>query len=100
MATEWGTNSLAPHGSIFFFFNKPGITKNFLPYISVIPTSPSFTPAAEGASASGLPPAINQLGASPVWSRLFDNASGITYYISIQNNSNSTVEFSFVEADF
>jgi hypothetical protein len=100
MATEFGSNSLAPHGSIFFFFAKPGITKNFLPYISVIPTSPSFTPGEAGASAAGLPEAINQLGASPVWSRLSDDASGITYYISVQNNSNSTVEFSFVEADF
>ena len=99
MATEFGTNSLAPHGSVFFFFAK-GVTKNFLPYISVIPTSPSFTPGEAGASAAGLPEAINQLGASPVWSRLSDDASGITYYISVQNNSNSTVEFSFVEADF
>jgi hypothetical protein len=68
MATEFGSNSLASGGSIFFFLAK-SVTENFLPYISVIPTSPSFTPGEAGASAAGLPEAINQLGASPVWSR-------------------------------
>lgn len=42
MATQWGSNSLGPGQSQGWSFARPN-TRGFLPYISVIPTSPSFT---------------------------------------------------------
>ncbi len=42
MAAQWGSNSLSPNSSAGWFFARP-VSEGFLPYLSVIPTSPSFT---------------------------------------------------------
>jgi hypothetical protein len=98
MATQWGNNSLGPGSAASFFFNR-GNSQGFLPYISVIPTSPSFTPEGWTEAADGYP-SVNELGVSTLWSRLSDDETGITYYLVIENRSNNAVEYSFVEADF
>lgn len=99
MATHWGSNSLAPGSSQGWFFARDN-TEGFLPYISVIPTSPSFTPATWSLTSGGYP-FFTELGISTQWSQLSgDLVHQLLYFIVVQNNSNNTVEYSFVEADF
>jgi hypothetical protein len=99
MASQWGANSLSPGSSAGWFFARP-VAQGFLPYISVIPTSPSFTDPGEWSLTGGGYPYQNQLGISTQWSQLSDDESTLVYYIVVQNNSSNTVEYSFVEADF
>jgi hypothetical protein len=94
MALQLGNNSLGPRMSAGYTFNRP-VSKGLFPCISVIPTSPSFTPVGFVVSSDGYP-VMNQLGASTQWSQLSDDESQLSYFIVVENNSNNTVEFSFV----
>jgi hypothetical protein len=97
MASQWGNNSLSPGSSQGWFFARSA-QGGFLPYISVIPTSPSFT---DGQTFFNGPfPDCNELGIGTQWSQLSDDGSTLTYFLVVMNNSNNTVEYSFVEADF
>jgi len=99
MAAQWGSNSLSPNSSAGWFFARP-VQEGFLPYLSVIPTSPSFTDPDQWNLTGGGYPFVNQLGISTQWSQLSDDQTTLIYNIVVQNNSNNTIEYSFVEADF
>jgi hypothetical protein len=97
MASQWGTNSIAPGQSAGWFFSRANRTE-FLPVLQVMPLSPSFTNA-EWALTSGGYPYENQLGVSTIWSELSDDLQNLVYYMVVQNNSNNTIEYAFLEAD-
>jgi hypothetical protein len=97
VATQWGSHSLGPGQSFGWSFTR-GRSTGFLPYLSVIPTSPSFTPSQWQFTGGGYP-YWNQLGISTQWSQLSNDGSSLIYYIVVQNNSNNTVSYAFVEAD-
>jgi hypothetical protein len=42
----------------------------------------------------------NELGVSTQWSQLSDDESTLFYFLVVKNDSNNTVEYFFVEADF
>lgn len=44
-------------------------------------------------------PFENQLGISTIWSQLSDDETELLYYMVVQNNSNNTIEYAFVETD-
>lgn len=98
MAAQWGSNSLGPGGQAGWFFAR-GNSAGFLPYLSVIPTSPSFTPNWWNVAGDGYP-SWNELGISTQWSQLSDDGSTLLYFLVVENNSNNTIEYSFLEADF
>jgi len=98
MAAQWGNNSLGPNSSAGWYFVR-NVSQGFLPYLSVIPTSPSFTGGLWSLTGGGYP-YWNQLGISTQWSQLSDDGTLLIYFIVVQNNSNSTIEYAFVEADF
>ena len=98
MAAQWGSNSLGPGSAAGWFFAR-GNSQGFLPYLSVIPTSPSFTPSGWTEAGDGYL-SENELGVSTQWSQLSDDESTLFYFLVVKNNSNNTVEYSFVEADF
>jgi hypothetical protein len=98
MANQWGSNSLAPGSAAGWYFNRAN-ERSFLPYISVIPTTPSFTQAQWSKANDGYP-SMDQLGISTQWASLSSDESTLQYYIVVENNSNHYVEYSFVEADF
>jgi hypothetical protein len=97
MASQWGNNSIAPGQSAGWFFSRANRTE-FLPVLQVMPLSPSFTNE-EWALTSGGYPYENQLGVSTTWSELSDDLQNLVYYIVVQNNSNNTIEYAFLEAD-
>jgi hypothetical protein len=66
--------------------------------LQVMPLSPSFTNG-EWALTSGGYPFENQLGISTIWSQLSDNLQNLVYYMVVQNNSNNTMEYAFLESD-
>lgn len=66
-----------------------------LVYMAVIPVSPSFT-SSNWFLTSGGYPYWNQLGISTQWSQLSNDGSSLTQFITVQNNSGSTIEYSLV----
>ena len=97
MATQWGTNSLAPnqsHGWYFVRANQQG----FLPVLQVMPLSPSLTDGLWSLTSGGYP-YWNELGISTIWSQLSDDLNNVVYFMVVQNNSNNTIEYAFLEAD-
>lgn len=97
MAAQWGSNSLGPNQSTGWYFVRAN-SAGFLPYLSVIPTSPSFTGGLWWFN-NGYP-VWNELGISTQWSQLTNDESLLVYFLVVTNNSNNTVEYSFLEADF
>ena len=97
MASQWGSNSIAPGQSAGWFFSRANRTE-FLPVLQVMPLSPSFTNG-EWALTSGGYPFENQLGISTTWSELSDDLQNLVYYLVVQNNSDNTIEYAFLEAD-
>jgi|ERR1035438_5546084 hypothetical protein len=101
MAVQWGNNSLAPGQTAGWYFVYPAAT-GFLPVISVIPLSPSFTSNDSFNFHVGLTsvtfPVDTQLGVSTMWSHLTDDGTYLVYSILVMNFGNSTVEYAFVEA--
>ncbi|RKT14295.1 hypothetical protein B0G69_7544 [Paraburkholderia sp. RAU2J] len=97
MASQWGSNSLAPGSSAGWFFvrqNVPG----FLPVLQVMPLTSSSTDALWALTGGGYP-YFNQLGISTIWSQLTDDLANVVYFIVVQNNSNNVIEYAFLEAD-
>lgn len=97
MASQWGSNSLAPGKSAGWFFARENLT-DFLPVLQVMPLSPSFTDNRWYVSSGGYP-YVNQLGISTIWSQLSDDLDDLVYYMVVQNNSANTIEYAFLEAD-
>ena len=97
MASQWGSNSLAPGKSAGWFFARENLT-DFLPVLQVMPLSPSFTDNRWYVSSGGYP-YLNQLGVSTIWSQLSNDLDDLVYYMVVQNNSNNTIEYAFLEAD-
>jgi hypothetical protein len=97
MATQWGSNSIAPGQSAGWFFSRANRTE-FLPVLQVMPLSPSFTNAEWNLTGGGYP-YFNELGVSTTWSELSDDLQNLVYYLVVQNNSSNTIEYAFLEAD-
>lgn len=97
MVSQWGTNSLAPNQSAGWYFSRNN-QKGFLPVLQVMPLSPSFT-GGEWFLTGGGYPYENQLGISTIWSQLTDDLQNLVYYMIVQNNSNNTIEYAFLESD-
>lgn len=98
MASQWGNNSLAPGAKAGWFFARPNVT-GFLPVLQVMPLTPSFTNPSGWSVDSGGYAVENQLGISTIWSQLSDDLSTVAWLMVVQNNSNNTVEYAFLEAD-
>jgi len=102
MAGQWGNNTLGAGQQTCFYFVRP-VTSGFLPVISVLPLSPSFTNPGQMYTLQSLDslsfPTANQLGVSTIWSQLSDDGSNLIYYMAVMNFSNSTIEYAFVETD-
>jgi hypothetical protein len=97
MASQWGTNSLAPNQSAGWFFAR-NHQEGFLPVLQVMPLSPSFTNAKWNLTGGGYP-YVNQLGISTIWSQLTDDLGNLVYFMVVQNNSSNTIEYAFLESD-
>jgi hypothetical protein len=102
MATEWGDHTIGPRQTQGWFFARP--TQNgFLPVLSVRPLSPSFTASNQWHLHTDLTwisfPFVQQLGVSTIWSQLSNDQRTTTYFMLVMNYSDSTVAYSFVEAD-
>src|SRR5271170_5375000 len=97
MASQWGSNSLAPGASAGWFFARPNIP-GFLPVLQVMPLTPSFTDNLWYTASDGYP-YWNQLGVSTEWSRLSNDLTTVVYFMVVANNSNNTVEYAFLESD-
>jgi hypothetical protein len=97
MASQWGTNSLAPNQSAGWFFVR-NEQEGFLPVLQVMPLSPSFTNQ-DWTLTDGGYPYFNQLGISTTWSQLTDDLKNLVYFMVVQNNSSNTIEYAFLESD-
>jgi hypothetical protein len=97
MATQWGSNSLAPGASAGWFFVRSN-TPWFQPVLRVMPLTPSFTDNLWWVESDGYPH-WNQLGVSTMWSQLSDDLANVVYFLVVENRSNSVVEYAFLEAD-
>jgi len=97
MASQWGSNSLVPGASAGWFFARPNLT-GFLPVLQVMPLTPSFTDSLWFEASDGCP-YLNELGISTIWSQLSNDLSSLTYFMVVKNNSNSVVEYVFLEGD-
>jgi len=101
MAVQWGTNSLGARQAAGWFFIRPKAS-GFLPVLSVMPLSPSFTDGHwsfdEGFTSISFP-ILNELGISTMWTQLSDDGSNLIYFIVVMNFSNSPIEYAFLEAD-
>jgi hypothetical protein len=97
MAAQWGNNSLAPGASAGWFFARPAAT-GFLPVLSVMPLSPSFT-GNQWSGGGNNYPYFNELGLSTTWSQLGDDSANVLYFLVVSNNSNNTISYAFLEAD-
>ena len=97
MASQWGSNSIAPGSTAGWYFvrNKES---GFLPVLQVMPLSPSFANNDWELTGGGYP-YFNQLGISTIWSQLSDDETELVYYMAVQNNSNNTIEYAFLEND-
>ena len=102
MAGQWGSNTLGSGQWTWWYFVRP-VTSGFLPVISVLPLSPSFTNPGQMYVSESLDslsfPTANQLGVSTIWSQLSDDGSSLVYYMAVMNFSNSTIQYAFVETD-
>lgn len=102
MAGQWGSNTLGAGQATVFYFVRP-VTSGFLPVISVLPLTPSFTNPGQMYAQESLDqlsfPIANQLGVSTIWSQLSDDGSNLIYYMAVMNFSNSTIQYAFVETD-
>lgn len=96
MAAQWGNNWLGPGQSAAWFFGR-SVTHNVLVELSVIPLSPSFTPA--NWSYQGFYAIWNQLGHSPQFAQLSNDGKSIVYYMVVQNFSNNWMSYAFLETD-
>jgi hypothetical protein len=97
MASQWGSNSLAPGASAGWFFARPNIP-GFLPVLQVMPLTPSFTDNLWYTASDGYP-YWNQLGVSTEWSQLSADLTTVVYFMVVSNNSDNTVEYAFLESD-
>lgn len=97
MAAQWGNNSLAPGASAGWFFARPA-AGGFLPILSVMPLSPTFTGNQWFGGGSNYP-FLNEVGISTTWSQLSDDSSTLLYFLVVSNNSNNTISYAFLEAD-
>ncbi len=97
MAAQWGVNSLAPGSAAGWFFARSN-QAGFLPVLQVMPLSPSLTNNLWSRAADGYP-YWNELGVSTIWSQLSDDSSSLIYFMVVQNNSNSIIEYAFLESD-
>ena len=97
MASQWGNNSLAPGASAGWFFARQN-TPFFVPTLRVMPLTPSLTGNLWTVASDGYA-YWNQLGVSTIWSQLSDDLSTVSYYMVVENKSNSVVEYAFLEAD-
>jgi hypothetical protein len=97
MASQWGSSSIAPGSTAGWYFvrNKES---GFLPVLQVMPLSPSFANNDWELTGGGYP-YFNQLGISTIWSQLSDDETDLVYYMAVQNNSNNTIEYAFLEND-
>jgi hypothetical protein len=105
MAFTWGPHSLA--GNSLFAKNNSAsycfqwaASTDFLPYISVVPTSPAFVDGNVNQWYSGGFPVFNLLGVSTQWSYLTEDQTIVRYYINVMNNGPNPVEFNFVYTNF
>jgi len=96
MATQWGSHTLGSGESAGWYFVRP-VTPGFLPIISVLPLTPSFTNP--GQFWQYYFPFVNQLGIGTIWSQLTDDGTQLKYYLFVMNRSNYPIEYAFVEAD-
>jgi hypothetical protein len=97
MASQWGNNSLAPGANAGWYFVRNNVT-GFLPVLQVMPLSPSFTSGLWSLTGGGYP-YWNELGISTIWSQLSNNSQNLVYFMVVQNNSTSTIEYAFLEHD-
>jgi hypothetical protein len=97
MASQWGSNSLAPGSSAGWFFVRAKET-GFLPVLQVMPMSPSFTNAGWALTGGGYP-YVTELGISTIWSQLTDDETELVYFMVVQNNSSQYIEYAFLESD-
>jgi hypothetical protein len=103
MAAQWGNNTLGSKQAAAWFFVR-GVASNFLPILSVIPLSPSFTDDSgtfywttfdDGIAF----PITRQLGTSTIWAQLTDDSSALVYFMLVLNYSDNTIEYAFLESD-
>jgi hypothetical protein len=101
MAIQWGNHSLGPRQVAGWFFSRP-VASGFLPVLSVMPLSPSFTDSQWSIQIdlqSTSFPIYNELGVSTIWVQLSDDGSTLTYFMTVMNFSNNPIEYAFLEAD-
>jgi hypothetical protein len=98
MASQWGNNTLGPQATANWFFARANAGTGFLPILSVMPLTPAFN-SAVGSSGGVNYPSWNELGVSTTWAQRSDGGPGVTYYMTVSNNSNNTIEYAFLEAD-
>jgi hypothetical protein len=97
MATQWGNNSLAAGASAGWFFARSR-EDGFLPVLQVMPMSPSFTDNLWYVAGDGYP-SWNELGVSTIWSQLSNDSQTLIYFMVVENKSNNTIEYAFLESD-
>jgi hypothetical protein len=97
MATQWGNNSLAPGAAHGWFFARAR-QDGFLPVLSVMPLSPSFTDSSWFGGGVSYP-FLNELGISTTWSQLSNDENTLVYFLVVSNLSNNTIAYAFLEAD-
>jgi hypothetical protein len=100
MATQWGNNSLASGAAAGWSFTRP-TAAGFLPVLSVMPLSASFTDDLWNGGGNNYP-YFNELGISTTWSQLSlsdDGSSSLVYFLVVSNNSNRAISYAFLEAD-
>jgi hypothetical protein len=95
MAAQWGNNSLAAGASAGWFFARSR-EDGFLPAVQVMPMSPSFT---DNLWAGDGYPYWNELGISTIWSRLSNDSQTPIYFMVVENKSNNTIEYAFLESE-
>ena len=97
MASQWGSNRLAPGTSAGWFFARPNVT-GFLPVLQVMPLTPQPFGNLWSVAGDGYP-SWNELGVSTIWSQLSDDLSTLVFLMVVTNNSNNIVDYAFLEAD-
>jgi hypothetical protein len=102
MATQWGSNTLGPGQVAAWFFVRP-VAWGFLPVLSVIPLTPTFSDDSSMQAIIDLDrmsfPVIGQIGTSTIWSKLSNDGTQLVYFMMVMNFSRATIQYAFVEAD-